>query len=67
MSGDGDGVRAQLGRFARDDPDGAGHFIGRFIVLRLLGLVYLMAFLTLVSRDNEELRTYLARQGFLSD
>ena len=37
-------------RFARDDPGSAGHFIGRFVVLRLLGLVYLMAFLTLVNR-----------------
>jgi len=53
MSGDDNGVRAQLGRivdrFARDDPGSAGHFISRFVVLRLLGLVYLMAFLTLVN------------------
>jgi hypothetical protein len=36
--------------FARDDPGAAGHWLGRFVVLRLLGLVYLMAFLTLVNQ-----------------
>ena len=54
MSGDDNGIRAKLSRiadrFARDDPGSAGHFIGRFVVLRLLGLVYLMAFLTLVNQ-----------------
>jgi hypothetical protein len=54
MSGDDNGIRAQLARIAdrlaRDDPDGAGHFISRFVVLRLLGVVYLMAFLTLVNQ-----------------
>src|SRR5690349_8619991 len=34
-------------RFARDDPAAPGHWLGRFVVLRLLGIVYLMAFLTL--------------------
>jgi len=37
-------------RFAREDPAGAGHWLTRFVVLRLLGLVYLMAFLTLVNQ-----------------
>src|SRR3954470_18028380 len=35
---------------ARDDPAAPGHWIGRFVVLRLLGLVYLMAFVTLVAQ-----------------
>ena len=43
-------IVVQLDRFARDDPGAAGHWLGRFIVLRLLGLVYLMAFLTLVNQ-----------------
>jgi len=30
------------------DPPGPGQWLGRFVVLRLLGVVYLMAFLTLV-------------------
>jgi hypothetical protein len=34
-------------RFAHDDPATPGHFLTRFVILRLLGLVYLMAFLTL--------------------
>jgi hypothetical protein len=34
-------------RFARDDPATPGHWLGRFVILRLLGLVYLMAFLAL--------------------
>jgi len=57
MSGGDHRIRAGLqwlgriaDRFARDDPGSAGHFIGRFVVLRLLGLVYLMAFLTLVNQ-----------------
>src|SRR5262245_6136875 len=37
-------------RFARDDPGQPGQWLGRFLVLRLLGLVYLMAFLTLVNQ-----------------
>src|SRR6478735_4105800 len=35
---------------ARDDPAQPGQWLGRFVVLRLLGLVYLMAFLTLVNQ-----------------
>ncbi|HEY4395230.1 MAG TPA: lipase maturation factor family protein [Polyangia bacterium] len=35
-------------RFARNDTSLQGNWLGRFVVLRLLGLVYLMAFLTLV-------------------
>jgi hypothetical protein len=34
--------------FARDNPATPGQWLGRFVALRLLGLVYLMAFLTLV-------------------
>lgn len=41
----------QLGdRWARDDPGSAGYWLSRFVLLRLLGLVYLMAFLTLVNQ-----------------
>jgi len=44
-------LRAALGRlaerFARDDPGAPGNWLGRFLLLRLLGVVYLMAFLTL--------------------
>ena len=59
MAGDDDGAgrvvaRASLKRVAdwvaRDDPAAPGHWLGRFVVLRLLGLVYLMAFLTLVNQ-----------------
>jgi hypothetical protein len=35
-------------RFARNDASLQGNWLARFVVLRLLGLVYLMAFLTLV-------------------
>src|SRR3954463_7127145 len=35
---------------AREDPAAPGQWLGRFLVLRLLGLVYLMAFLTLVNQ-----------------
>src|SRR6188508_121363 len=35
---------------ARDDPAQPGQWLGRFVALRLLGLVYLMAFLTLVNQ-----------------
>jgi hypothetical protein len=34
--------------FARNDASLNGNWLGRFVILRLLGLVYLMAFLTLV-------------------
>jgi hypothetical protein len=34
--------------FARNDASLQGNWLGRFVMLRLLGLVYLMAFLTLV-------------------
>jgi predicted nucleotidyltransferase len=37
-------------RCARDDPAAPGHWLTRFVILRLLGLVYLMAFLTLVEQ-----------------
>jgi Lipase maturation factor len=37
-------------RFARDDPAAPGHWLTRFVILRLLGLVYLMAFLTFVNQ-----------------
>jgi hypothetical protein len=50
----GSGARASLrriaDRIARDDPSGPGHWLGRFVLLRLLGLVYLMAFMTLVNQ-----------------
>jgi hypothetical protein len=43
--------RARLAAVAdwcvRDDPATPGNWLGRFVLLRLLGLVYLMAFLTL--------------------
>jgi hypothetical protein len=46
------GWRASLAaladRFVRDDPAAPGDWLTRFVLLRLLGLVYLMAFLTLV-------------------
>src|SRR5262245_26622326 len=35
---------------ARDDPARPGQWLGRFVILRLLGIVYLMAFLTLVNQ-----------------
>src|SRR3954470_6959759 len=58
MAGDdhgaGPGARAWVTRaadwIARDDPAAAGQWLGRVVVLRLLGLVYLMAFLTLVNQ-----------------
>ena len=61
MSGDddgagGSGARASLRRLAdrvaREDPAAPGQWLGRFVVLRLLGLVYLMAFLTLVNQGR---------------
>jgi hypothetical protein len=36
----------------RDDPAAPGQWLGRFVVLRLLGVVYLMAFLTLVNQGR---------------
>jgi hypothetical protein len=39
-------------RFARDDRAAPGHWLTRFVILRLLGLVYLMAFLTLVEQGS---------------
>src|SRR5215471_5412386 len=57
MAGDesaGQGFLAGLKRaadwVARDDPAQPGQWLGRFLVLRLLGIVYLMAFLTLVNQ-----------------
>src|SRR6476619_1401703 len=59
MAGDdqraGPGALASLKRaadwFARDaDPARPGQWLGRFLALRLLGVVYLMAFLTLVNQ-----------------
>jgi len=40
--------------FGRDDPFGAGasQWLGRFVILRLLGVIYLMAFLTLVNQGS---------------
>lgn len=37
-------------RVARDEPAAPGWWLTRFVILRLLGLVYLMAFLTLVNQ-----------------
>ncbi len=36
--------------FAREVPAAPGQWLGRFVLLRLLGLVYLMAFLTLLNQ-----------------
>jgi len=42
---------AQLAdRCVRDDPTAPGHWLTRLVILRLLGLVYLMAFLTLLNQ-----------------
>ncbi|HEY7373294.1 MAG TPA: lipase maturation factor family protein [Polyangia bacterium] len=38
--------------FTRDDPAAPGQWLGRFVVLRLLGVIYLMAFLTLVNQGR---------------
>jgi hypothetical protein len=48
-------------RFARDDPESPGYGITRFLILRLLGLVYLMAFLTLVNQGP----ALIGRHGLL--
>jgi hypothetical protein len=62
LSGDdaaagGSTARASLRRiadwFAHDaPPSGPGQWLGRFVVLRLLGVIYLMAFLTLVNQGR---------------
>jgi hypothetical protein len=50
---------ARLGdRVARDDPAAPGQWLGRLVVLRLLGLVYLMAFLTLVNQGPALIGTH---------
>jgi len=43
-------VSAWLERVVRDDPAAPGDWLSRFVLLRLLGLVYLMAFLGLVEQ-----------------
>src|SRR5437868_15004837 len=55
--------------FAREDPAGTGHWLARFIALRLLGLVYLMAFLTLVNQGPGLIGTHglLPAADFLAD
>jgi hypothetical protein len=61
---------AQFGeRFARDDPDAPGQWLGRFVLLRLLGLVYLMAFLTLVNQGPALIGTHglLPATSFLDE
>src|SRR5436190_349199 len=45
-------LRKIADRLGRDAPAGAGQWLGRFLILRLLGLVYLMAFLTLVNQGR---------------
>jgi hypothetical protein len=45
-------LRRLADRFAADDPAKPGQWLGRFVVLRLLGVVYLMAFLTLVNQGR---------------
>jgi Lipase maturation factor len=37
-------------RAVRDDPAAPGYWLSRFVLLRLLGLIYLMAFLTLLNQ-----------------
>jgi hypothetical protein len=61
MAGAAERLRSIADRFARDDPGTAGHWLGRFVVLRLLGLIYLMAFLTLVSQGP----ALIGRNGLL--
>jgi hypothetical protein len=48
-------------RVARDDLTAPGAWLTRFVILRLLGLVYLMAFLTLVNQGP----ALLGRHGLL--
>jgi Lipase maturation factor len=54
---------------ARDDPAAPGQWLGRFVVLRLLGIVYLMAFLTLVNQGAGLIGTHglLPAIDFLGD
>jgi hypothetical protein len=77
MAGDelaaGQGFLAGLKRaadwVARDDPAQPGQWLGRFLVLRLLGIVYLMAFLTLVHQGPGLIGTHGLEPaaGFLDD
>jgi uncharacterized membrane protein YphA (DoxX/SURF4 family) len=43
-------LAALADRCTRDDPAAPGQWLGRFVILRLLGLIYLMAFLTLAQQ-----------------
>jgi hypothetical protein len=54
---------------AREDPAAPGQWLGRFVVLRLLGIVYLMAFLTLVNQGAGLIGTHglLPAADFLGD
>src|SRR3982751_2379104 len=54
---------------AREDPAAPGQWLGRFVVLRLLGLGYLMAFVTLVSQGPGLIGTHglLPAGDFLAD
>lgn len=56
-------------RAARDDPAAPGHWLSRFVLLRLLGLVYLMAFATLVNQGPALIgeKGLLPAVGFLDD
>jgi hypothetical protein len=55
--------------FAPNDAGPNGNWLGRFVILRLLGLVYLMAFLTLVWQGPALLgpRGLLPIDGYLAD
>jgi hypothetical protein len=69
--GAGDGALSSLRRFAAklatDEP--AGQWLGRLVMLRLLGVVYLMAFLTLVNQGPGLLGAHglLPAADFLDD
>src|SRR5262245_46864109 len=56
LAAGGSSARARLTRIldwlARDDRAAPGHWLGRLVMLRLLGVVYLMAFLTLVNQGR---------------
>jgi len=43
-------IKRLADRAVRDDPAAPGHWLSRWVLLRLLGLVYLMAFLTLLNQ-----------------